>query len=299
MNHDELLGEFDRRMRREARPDGPSAKVERTGGVVRHVGTEHGWNGVIWSDLDAEGADAAIAEQVRYFGSLGRAFEWKLYGHDRPADLDRRLLAAGFTPEPAETLMVASVAQIAGGTPPPRNPGSAQPPHATGAVHAARPGQAIGTDTDWWLGTGEAPAGVEVPEGVRLVRVTGRDGVELVADVHERVFGAPRHRMRESLLDQLAAGTLIAVVAMAGDVPISAARMDLHPGTGFASLWGGGTLPEWRGRGVYRSLVACRARLAAALGYEYLQVDASSESRPILSRLGFVALTTTTPYVHP
>jgi hypothetical protein len=33
------------------------------------------------------------------------------------------------------------------------------------------------------------------------------------------------------------------------------------------------------------------------LGYRYLQVDASDDSSPILQRLGFVAVTTTTPYV--
>jgi hypothetical protein len=36
---------------------------------------------------------------------------------------------------------------------------------------------------------------------------------------------------------------------------------------------------------------------AAARGYRYLQVDASDDSRPILERLGFVALATTTPYL--
>ncbi|MEV1178898.1 GNAT family N-acetyltransferase, partial [Nonomuraea sp. NPDC049784] len=101
-----MLELFDRQMRREARPDGPDARIERAGHVVRQVGPEHGWNGVLWSDLDERSADAAISEQVRHFGGLGRAFEWKLYGHDLPADLDRRLLAAGFTPEPTETLMV-------------------------------------------------------------------------------------------------------------------------------------------------------------------------------------------------
>jgi len=58
-------------------------------------------------------------------------------------------------------------------------------------------------------------------------------------------------------------------------------------------------VPGWRGRGVYRALVAHRARVAAERGYRYLQVDASDESRPILERLGFHPLTTTTPYVHP
>jgi hypothetical protein len=48
---------------------------------------------------------------------------------------------------------------------------------------------------------------------------------------------------------------------------------------------------------VYRSLVSERAKLAAAWEAVYLQVDASEDSRPILERLGFVAVTTTTPFV--
>ena len=50
---------------------------------------------------------------------------------------------------------------------------------------------------------------------------------------------------------------------------------------------------------MFRSLVAHRAALAAAAGCCYLQVDASADSRPILRRLGFVQLATTTPFVHP
>ncbi|MFC7649888.1 hypothetical protein ACFQX6_63320 [Streptosporangium lutulentum] len=73
-------------------------------------------------------------------------------------------------------------------------------------------------------------------------------------------------------------GTVAAVVALAGRTPISAGRMEFHPGTDFAGLWGGGTLPAWRGRGVFRSLVARRAALAAARGFRYLQVDASPDS---------------------
>ncbi|TDC02768.1 GNAT family N-acetyltransferase [Nonomuraea longispora] len=256
MDPDEVLSLFDRRLRREARPDGPGRRIERTGGVVRQTGPAHGWNGVLWSDLDEEDADPAIAVQVRHFGSLGLAFEWKLYAHDRPADLGDRLLAAGFTAGPEETVMVAEAAAIAAGP----------------------------------------PAG---PEGVRLIPVTTAGDVELMAGVHERAFGTDGgDHLRRHLLDGLAAGTLNAVLALAGDVPVSAARMDLHPGTGFAGLWGGGTVPGRRGRGVYRALVAWRAREAVARGYTHLQVDASSQSRPILERLGFTPLTTTTPYTH-
>lgn len=55
-------------------------------------------------------------------------------------------------------------------------------------------------------------------------------------------------------------------------------------------------MPGWRGRWVFRSLLALRAALAAARGYPYLQVDASPDSRPILKRLGFTELATTTTH---
>jgi hypothetical protein len=40
-----------------------------------------------------------------------------------------------------------------------------------------------------------------------------------------------------------------------------------------------------------------RANLAGERGYSLLEVDASADSQPILERLGFVAVTTTTPYI--
>jgi GNAT superfamily N-acetyltransferase len=86
-------------------------------------------------------------------------------------------------------------------------------------------------------------------------------------------------------------------VAMAGDEPVSAARTDFFAGTQFAGLLGGGTLPQWRRRGIYRALVRHRAELAAERGYCYLTVDASDQSRPILERIGFECLAITTPYI--
>ncbi|MFJ1654801.1 GNAT family N-acetyltransferase [Streptomyces sp. NPDC088337] len=256
MDHAAVLALYDRDLREGAGPDGSGSRVERAGKVVRQIGSAQDWNGVLWSDLDESSADAAIAEQTARYGESGLAFEWKVYGHDQPADLGRRLLAAGFAAEPQETLMVAEIAEL--------------------------------------------DLGTEPPEGVRLRTVTDEAGVDLLVGVHEQVFGRDGSRLRHRLLAGLAAepDTLVAVVALAGDVPVSAARMELLPGTGFAGLWGGGTLEGWRGRGVYRALVAHRARAAADRGCRYLQVDASSRSRPILERLGFTALTTTTPYVY-
>ncbi|MEW2465857.1 GNAT family N-acetyltransferase [Streptomyces sp. NPDC046994] len=257
MDHAAVLALYDRDMRQGARPDGSGARVERDASVVRQVGSADDWNGIVWSDLDEGTADAVIAEQVRYYAELGREFEWKLYGHDRPVDLGKRLRAAGFTPDPEETLMVAEVADLT--------------------------------------------LDVEPPEGVRLVPVTEPAAVDLVADVHRRAFGTDSTRLRDQLLAQLSGegDQVVAVLALAGDEPVSAARMELVPGTRFAGLWGGGTVPAWRGRGVYRALVARRAEVAASRGYRYVQVDASAQSRPILARLGFEPLTTTTPYVSP
>jgi len=93
--------------------------------------------------------------------------------------------------------------------------------------------------------------------------------------------------------------TVTAVFAVASGRSIAGGRVELPADGEFAGLWGGGTVVARRGRGVFRALVAYRARLAAAGGFRYLHVDASAESRPILRRLGFVELATTTPFVHP
>lgn len=255
MDQTAVLARFDLQMRQNVQPEAPGARVERIGPVVRHVGAgPDDWNGVVWSDLDDASADAAIAAQVDHFASLGREFEWKLYGYDGPVDLGRRLEAAGFVPEAEETLMIAEISRL--------------------SVDAT------------------------LPEGIRLEPVTDEAGVDLVADVHEQAFGTSAARLRRSLLSQLAGNpdTFSMVIAMADDRPVCAARMELNPGTDFVGLWGGGTVPDWRGRGIYRALVAHRARIAGDLGYRYLQVDASDQSRPILQRLGFAALSTTTPY---
>ena len=76
-----------------------------------------------------------------------------------------------------------------------------------------------------------------------------------------------------------------------------AGRLQVVPGTDFAGIWGGSTLPEYRGRGIYRALVSARARSAVDLGVRYLHSDSTDMSRPILERSGLVPVTTTTPYV--
>jgi GNAT superfamily N-acetyltransferase len=140
---------------------------------------------------------------------------------------------------------------------------------------------------------------VLLPEGVRLRQVTERADLDLIAAMEGEVRDEERSWLAEGLEAELAAdpAAMTILAAEAGDDVVCAGWVRYAKGTEFASLWGGSTLPSWRRRGIYRALVAARARLAVEHGYRYLQVDASDDSRPILERLGFVPLTVTVPYV--
>ncbi|WP_405654766.1 GNAT family N-acetyltransferase [Streptomyces sp. NBC_00019] len=138
-----------------------------------------------------------------------------------------------------------------------------------------------------------------LPDGVTLRRVTADADMRRIAAMESTVWGQDWSWLADDLIGRVAAAPdeiSIHVAEAHGEV-VSAAWLAFRAGTAFASLWGGSTLAEWRGRGIYRALVATRAALAAARGVTYLHVDASDDSAPILRRLGFEAVTTTTPYV--
>ena len=58
------------------------------------------------------------------------------------------------------------------------------------------------------------------------------------------------------------------------------------------TMHGGAVLPEARGRGAYRALVAARWEDAVARGTPVLVTQAGAQSRPILARLGFAEVCT-------
>jgi ribosomal protein S18 acetylase RimI-like enzyme len=137
------------------------------------------------------------------------------------------------------------------------------------------------------------------PDGVAIRRTASAQDLRDVAALNEEVWGAPMGWLHEDLLLRAADGpdhVDVFVAALDGRI-VAAGWLATNPGTDFAGLWGGATLGEFRHRGIYRALVLHRARLAVDLGFRYLQVDASSDSRPVLERMGFTAITTTTPYV--
>jgi GNAT superfamily N-acetyltransferase len=254
----ELLAAYDAQLRShvpDRLPDGVA--FERDGPLLRWYDvTGRGW--VLYRDLgglDGPDLDKLIARQVRVFAERGESFEWKLHGHDRPADLPERLRAAGFVPEEEETIVIGSVSEIA--------------------------------------------STAQLPEGVSLRDVTGRAELERIAALEETIWGDDHGWLPETLDAEQVADPdgLAVVVAEASGTVVCAAWARFAKGTDFVTLWGGATLPEWRGRGIYRATVAYRANLAAERGFRFVEVDASSDSRPILERLGFTPVTTTTPYV--
>jgi GNAT superfamily N-acetyltransferase len=128
-------------------------------------------------------------------------------------------------------------------------------------------------------------ASISAPPPDVELRVATDEFDELAARVFGTRFGLPKEA--------------VAVVAMADGQPVSGGRIDFEEGVEFAGLFGGVTLPDYRGRGLYRATVAKRAELARERGYRWLYSDALPTSRPILERLGFVPITTTTPFVIP
>jgi predicted N-acetyltransferase YhbS len=139
---------------------------------------------------------------------------------------------------------------------------------------------------------------VALPAGVSLRRVTTEREIRATSAMQDQVFGNPLSDERaETLLRRLEGDQGLELWAVeAGGRVVSAGRLEPVPGSDFAGLWGGATLPAWRGRGLYRALTAARARSALRLGRTLLHSDSTPSSRPILERSGLVEVSTTTPY---
>ncbi|WP_035850611.1 GNAT family N-acetyltransferase [Kitasatospora azatica] len=164
----------------------------------------------------------------------------------------------------------------------------------------AAAGFVAGRQSTVLVGHADELAGEPTPtDGVTLRWTREAADAERFAALQTAIWGQDLGFLAELLTGQLAArpdGAGVLLAEAADGTLVSAAWVLLRPGTEFATLLGGSTLPEWRGRGVYRALVAHRARFAQQRGHRYVQVDASPDSAPILRRLGLRPITTSTPY---
>jgi predicted N-acetyltransferase YhbS len=119
--------------------------------------------------------------------------------------------------------------------------------------------------------------------------------------VAEEAFGKDYSPTTNALADAIRKGEKghAAYVAYLGGEPASVGRLYTTPASRIAGLYGGGTRPQFRGRGLYRAVVAARAHAAQESGARYLLVDAMPTSFPILQRLGFTHVADTWPCGSP
>ena len=145
------------------------------------------------------------------------------------------------------------------------------------------------------LDLAEAPAQLFAAPGASVRRIDRREQLADVIAILEAVWGENFAWIDERLGENMAVpGYLSVYIADVDGQPASCAWIYFNPHSQFAGLFGGATLPEHRGRGLYTALLAARAREARQRGYRFLTIDASSMSRPIVARRGFRQLTTVT-----
>jgi len=256
-----LLAAYDAQLRGEAEVQGAQS-WDHVGPLWRALFNDGAF--VSYETLEGvDDIDALIADTVGYFAGLPQVkeFEWKTRGHDWPPDLDARLRAHGLEPEEVETVMVGEASHLA--------------------------------------------VDVELPEGVTVRRVDHLPDREAViteaCEIAAGIFGAGGGgaEMLERLDRMQGREQFWVAEAMTdeGSHVVCSGRIAFVSDTEFAGIWGGSTLPEWRGQGIYRALTAARAREALSQGVRYIHSDCTVMSRPILERSGLVAVTTTTPYV--
>jgi hypothetical protein len=274
-----LLAAYDSQLRTEAEV-ATAAWVTRDGPVYRAC-FGHGRGFVTYRALDgfdqpADGPrlDALIERTIDFFvhHTDVTEVEWKTRGHDAPADLQTRLLIWGLVPQEQETVMIGTCASLD------------RPVQLPPGVRVRR----LGVDEHG----GPLPA-----EQVRsdLIRA-----LSMQADVFGGGAGIGLDDLLPAVRDpggRLEFWVVQRVEPSTDPTVLCAGRLEIVPGTSFAGLWGGATLPNWRGRGLYRALTAARARSAIARGATLLHSDCTDMSRPILQRAGLIPVTTTTPFI--
>jgi acetyltransferase (GNAT) family protein len=145
----------------------------------------------------------------------------------------------------------------------------------------------------------ELPAPEANRRDIRVDTVRTEEQVAVFKRLAEGVFGGDWSFTARELQSQIDRGLTghRGYIAYLDDEPAAMGRLYVHPESHFAGLYGGGTLPKFRGRGAYRATVRARMLDAARFGARYLLVDARDTSRPILERMGFVSLARTWPCV--
>jgi len=146
------------------------------------------------------------------------------------------------------------------------------------------------------LDVSDAPAYLFEPASGDVRRVMSRDGLKDIIAVLDSVYGNDNSWVYKRMGGHLEVPGYLSVYASYVDnEPVSVA-WTYFPHGHFATLFGGTTLAEYRGRGLYTTLLSVRLKEIRERGYPFAVVETGSMSRPIVTKHGFQHLTTVYDY---
>lgn len=131
-----------------------------------------------------------------------------------------------------------------------------------------------------------------------LTEVHDERGIRDAIWVQEQVWGGNFDWQYQHLLNlkqRMPDAISIYVVYHQGQ-PVTSAWLTFNGDSPFAGIWGGSTIKAERGKGFYSLLLNKRIAEAKARGKQYLTIDASDMSKPIVEKYGFQYVTSTTGY---
>ena len=234
--------------------------LERTPCVVRAIGLESSWNGIVYSRFSPSETERVINAEIQYFTQLNRDFEWKVYSHDEPADLLSQLRKHDFRIGEEESLMFRDLRELP--------PTLMAPPPEGITVSPVRNEQSIA------------------------------DFLSLESAMWSREPSKTSEHLLLAPIDPLQRN--LGFVAYSDGKPIGFGRVTASLHSQFSGLWGGSVLPDFRGRGAYRALLSARIQHVLQYdSIRYLRVDALPTSRPILEKYGFKVVASTWPAEWP
>ena len=212
-----------------------------------------GPNSASWIRCRTEEADEVIEEVDALLRSRRLPLMWVLDPDTEPANFSDFLAAHGVLPDPLAPESAVMVLPI----------------NADLAVHSV-PG----------LDLRDGLADLESFRAVDAINAEAFGGRMVPAG---RGYVRLLERRRQN---QIAAGNRRVILAILDGEPAGSAGLSLYPPEG-AIVNGGGVRPKFRGRGVYRAMVAARVQMAREARVEGLCVWGGPMSAPILQRLGF------------
>ena len=130
------------------------------------------------------------------------------------------------------------------------------------------------------------------------VEVSDEQGIKDAISVQEQVWGGDFSGQLAQLINakKSAPDDLTIYVIYENDLPVASGWVVYTANSPFAGIWGGSTLKEYRGKGYYSTLLHQRINDAIKRDIQYLIIDASDMSKPIVEKYGFQFVAKTTPY---